>query len=196
MSIITAIYDAQEKAVWVGSNGRATIGSFVGPSLDKKWIALGGWLIGITGTGPKAEALAARADAFPQDAEHPFELLKFMRQAYSDFEIGEMEEGLKRYCGSGLIVHKSGAIWDFDNSFCLTEVERGAFWARGSGMDVAIGAALALRRFKALPKETTIGALEIVISHDVDCPGELILQKFDERGVLSEPVDGTMVAKG
>lgn len=190
MSILTAIYDAEKQVTWVGSNGRATIGSFVGPSLDKKWIVLGGWLVGITGTGPKVEALQARASAFPDDAQHPVEVLKFMRQAYADFDIGEMDEGLKRYNGSGLIVYKSGAIWDFDNSFCLTEVASGRFWARGSGMDIAIGAATALGRFVKSPKDITIGVLEIVIAQDVDCPGELILQTFDRNGVLSEPVIG------
>ncbi len=188
MSIITAIHDPDNNVTWLGSNGRATIGSFVGPSIDKKWIALDGWALGIIGAGPKAEALHAHAGHFPKNAERPFEVLKFMRDAYREFDIGEMEEGLKRYCGSGLIVHKSGAIWDFDNSFCLTEVQRGAFWARGSGMDIAIGAALAFQQSVGLPKEVTQKTLEIVIAHDVDCPGELLLQTFDGNGVLSDPM--------
>lgn len=189
MTVITAIHDSEQNITWVGSNGRATIGSFVGPSLDKKWIAMEGWLIGMTGTGPKEQALAAHAEKFPVEAKHPFEVLKFMRDAYMEFDIGEMEEGLKRFCGSGLLVHKSGAVWDFDNSFCLTAVERGAFWARGSGMDMAIGAAHALKDFTPSPKDITRRALEIVIATDVDCPGEVLVQKFDADGVLSDPLE-------
>jgi len=189
MTVITAIYDEHEKCVWLGANGRATIGNFIAPSLDNKWAAFEGWLIGITGSGPKLEALQANAHKFPHDPQHPGEIIKFMREAYNDFDIGEMDEGLKRYAGSGLIIHKSGRIWDFDNSFCLTEVERGAFWARGSGMDLAIGAALALKEFVHSPKERTRKTLDIVIAHDVDSPGERIVQSFDQSGVLSRPAN-------
>ena len=187
MTIITAIHDTEEGVTWLGSNGRATIGSFIGPAVDHKWHAIGDWVIGITGSGPKLEALKAYAEKFPKSATEPFEVLKFMREAYGDFDIGEMEEGLKRYSGSGLLIHKSGAIWDFDNSFCLSEVERGMFWARGSGMDLAIGAALALRPFVPSAKEITKRTVEIVITHDVDCPGEMLLQTFDSNGILSDP---------
>ncbi|NOX94141.1 MAG: hypothetical protein GXP04_03305 [Alphaproteobacteria bacterium] len=189
MTIITAIHDAGQNLTFLGSNGRATIGSFVAPSRDTKWFAKNGWVIGITGTGPKLEALKAHEEKFPKDTQHPFEILKFMRVAYGDFDIGEMDEGLKRYCGSGLLIHKSGAIWDFDNSFCLTEVERGVFWARGSGIDVALGAALALREYIQSPNALTKRVLEIVIANDVDCPGELLIQTFDQNGDLSDPLE-------
>ena len=188
MTIITAIHDTEQNLTWLGSNGRATIGSFVGPSTDHKWFPIGEWLIGVTGTGPKLEALRACAKNFPEDAAHPFEVLKFMRDAYGEFDIGEMDEGLKRFCGSGLLIHKSGEIWDFDNSFCLTEVPKGSFWARGSGMDLALGAGLALKDYEKSPKALTRKALEIVVAVDVDCPGEALIQTFDQNGVLSDPV--------
>ena len=187
MSILTVINDAASGAVWLGSNGRATLGSLVGPSVDQKWIALHGWVIGITGTGPKIEAINAHADNFPAETAHPFEVLKFLRAAYTDFDIGETDEGLKRYCGSGFLIHKSGAIWDFDNSFCLTGVPSGAYWARGSGMDLAIGAGEALKPYVNSAQELTRRALEITIAKDVDCPGEALVQSFDRNGVLSEP---------
>jgi len=188
MTILTVVDDATHGVVWVGSNGRATLGNLVGPSVDKKWLALEGWLIGITGSGPKIEALRAHTDKFPQNAQHPFEILKFMKEAYDGFDIGETEEGLKRYCGSGLIVHKSGAAWDFDNSFCLTDVPSGVFWAQGSGMDIAIGASEALNPYLKSAKDLTRRALEITIAKDVDCPGEILVQSFDRGGVLSDPI--------
>jgi ATP-dependent protease HslVU (ClpYQ) peptidase subunit len=188
MTIITAIHDAEQNLTWLGSNGRATIGSFIAPSRDNKWFAIKGWVIGITGTGPKLEALKAHESKFPKDAQHPFEILKFMREAYGEFDIGEMDEGLKRFCGSGLLIHKSGTVWDFDNSLCLTEVEPGVFWARGSGMDIAIGAGLALRDYVHSPKDLTKRILEIAIANDVDCPGELLIQTVNQNGELSDPV--------
>ncbi|MFQ5563530.1 MAG: hypothetical protein ACE5FO_08165 [Parvularculaceae bacterium] len=186
MSVITVIHDPEEKATWVGGNDRATIGSLVGPSIDKKWLVLDDWLVGITGAGPKLEALLAAAGDFPRKAKRPHEILQFMRTAYGAFDIGETDEGLKRYSGSGFIVHKIGAVWDFDNSFCLTEVPRGAFWARGSGMDLAIGAASALKNHVARPEALTRRVLEIVIENDVDCPGAPLVQKFDSEGVLTD----------
>lgn len=189
MTVITALHDPEENVTWLGSNGRATIGSYVGPSLDHKWFAAEGWVIGITGSGPKLEALEAHAGHFPKDASRPFEILKFMKNAYSAFDIGEMDEGLKRYSGNGLLIHRSGAVWDFDNSFCLTPVEPGLIWARGSGMDIALGAGRALKEFVSSPKELTRRVLEIVVATDVDSPGEIIVQTFDANGVLSEPLD-------
>jgi hypothetical protein len=188
MTILTVLDDAESDVVWLGSNGRATLGSLVGPSVDKKWLALGGWLIGITGTGPKIEAIKAHTDNFPKDSAHPFEVLQFLKAAYEKFDIGETDEGLKRYCGSGFLAHKSGAIWDFDNSFCLSEVPRGAYWARGSGMDLAIGAAAALKPFMPSAQDLTRRALEITIAMDVDCPGEVLVQTFNREGVLSDPI--------
>ncbi|MEO1136564.1 MAG: hypothetical protein AAFW68_08150, partial [Pseudomonadota bacterium] len=114
---------------------------------------------------------------------------KFMRNAYADFDIGEMEEGLKRYCGSGLLIHQDGRIWDFDNSFCLTPVAQGGFWARGSGMDLAVGASKALETFVSSPKELTRRVLEIVVANDIDSPGEVLIQTFDADGVLSDPLE-------
>ncbi len=185
MSIIVAINDVDANVVWVGSNGRATLGSLRAPSVDHKWKAMNGWLIGITGSGPKLEALDAHAKEFPDTAEHPFEVLRFMKSAYEAFDIGDTEEGLKRYCGSGILISKTGRIWDFDNSFCLTEVESGAFWAQGSGMEIALGAAAALEDYIASPRDRLRRAVEITIAKDVDCPGELIVQSFDRDGALS-----------
>ncbi|PQA85938.1 hypothetical protein [Hyphococcus luteus] len=189
MTVIAALYDPDENVTWLGSNGRATIGSYVGPALDRKWRSFHGWAIGITGTGPKLEALEANEQNFPKRAERPFEVLTFMKEAYGAFDIGEMEEGLKRYCGNGLLVHKSGAVWDFDNSFCLSPVAKGAFWTRGSGMDLALGAGFALKDHIHSPKALMKRVLEIVVANDVDSPGEILIQTFDHRGVLSDPLD-------
>jgi len=189
MTIITAIADPENKTVWLGSNGRATIGSFVSPSRDRKWVSFGSWAIGITGSGPKLEALDAMAGDFPKNADQPFEVVKFLREAYAAFDIGETEEGLKRYAGGGLIAHKSGRIWDHDNSFCLTAVDAGVFWARGSGMDIALGASLALCEFIPSPLKRTRRVLEIVTANDVDSPGEILVQSFDEKANLSDPLE-------
>ncbi len=187
MTVITAIHDADKGVTWLGSNSRATIGSFVGPSLDKKWFALHDWVLGVTGSGPKLEALQAAVGDFPQQATQPFELLKFLKHAYEAFDIGETEEGLKRYLGGGLLIHKNGGIWDFDNSFCMIGVPAGSFWARGSGMDLAIGAATALKPHVNSFADITRRTLEIVTDIDVDCPGDPLVQTFDRNGVLSEP---------
>lgn len=184
MSIIAAVNDAKRNIVWVGSNGRATLGSLRAPSIDKKWKAMSGWLIGITGSGPKLEALDAHSDEFPE-TEHPFEVLKFMKSAYGAFDIGDTEDGLKRYSGSGILVHRSGRVWDFDNSFCLTEADAGVIWAQGSGMEITLGAAEALTPFVSDLRERLRRAVEIAIEKDVDCPGELIVQSFDRGGNLS-----------
>lgn len=185
MTIIAAIHDTKKNIVWLGANGRATIGSLVAPSIDTKWIAINGWVIGMTGSGPKIEALKAHESECPDDAAHPVEILKFMKNAYGDFDIGETEEGVKKYSGSGLLVHRSGRIWDFDQSFCLTSVPADTFWAQGSGMEIAIGAAQALVPHVADQRLRMHNVIEITIAKDVDCPGEVLVQSFDRDGQLS-----------
>ena len=68
-------------------------------------------------------------------------------------------------------------------------VTKGAFWARGSGMDLALGAGIALKDFIPSPRALTKRVLEIVVANDVDSPGEILLQSFDADGVLSDPVE-------
>lgn len=184
MTVIAAIHDSETNQTVIGSNSRATLGNLVSPSIDKKWLSIEGWLIGVTGSGPKLETLQACAGRFPKNAKHPIDVLKFMKSAYDEFDIGEVDEGLKRYCGGGLIVHKTGSVWDFDNSLCITEVPLTAFWARGSGMDMAIGAALALRQYVNSPREIMQRVLQIVVENDVECPGEPLVQIFTRDGVI------------
>lgn len=188
MTVIAAIYDLVNQQTIVGGNNRATLGSLVSPSVDRKWLPLEGWLIGVTGDGPKIETLEACKHRFPKNARRPVDVLKYIKSAYEEFGIGEVEEGLKRYCGAGLLVHKTGGVWDFDNSLCTTEVAAGEFWARGSGMDMAIGAAHALRRYVKSPFELMQGVLEIVIRNDVDCPGRPLVQLFTRDGVIEDAV--------
>jgi hypothetical protein len=68
-------------------------------------------------------------------------------------------------------------------------VAKGAFWTRGSGMDLALGAGLALKDHIHSPKALMKRVLEIVVANDVDSPGEILIQTFDHRGVLSDPLD-------
>ncbi|GEM_PF-1902737 len=185
MTVITAVHDTDNACVWVGSNSRATLGSIAGPPTDKKWVPLGPWLVGVTGTGPKPEAIEAIRSETDAIGDRAVDIVKLLKKAYEIFDIGETDEGLKRYCGSGIIVHKSAAIWDFDDSFCLSSVPSGMFWARGSGMDMAIGAGRALESLVQSKKDITARVVEIVIANDIDCPGEPVIQKFDAEGKLS-----------
>ena len=59
---------------------------------------------------------------------------------------------------------------------------RPTLWAGRS-----FGAATALKDHVKSPEEITRRVLEIVIDIDVDCPGEPLIQKIDQNGVLSEP---------
>lgn len=185
MTILCAIDDPDQRCIWIGANDRTMFGSLIGPSQSRKWTAFGDWVIGLSGMGPKLDALEAQRKKFPK-TDHAIEVAKFMRDAYAEYEVGDKNNGVKKFAGTGLIAHKSGAIWDFDNTLCVNSVESGRFWARGSGMKVAIGAASAL-----IEAEQDRGAfirrvVELTIANETDCPGAPLVQKFTRDGELTD----------
>lgn len=189
MTIICAIDDQHANCVWLGSNDRTMFGSLVGPSISRKWTVFGDWVIGLSGSGPKLDALEMMRKKFPKTS-HAIEVAKFMRDAYEEYDYGDKSGTVKKFSGLGIIAHKSGQCWDFDTTLCVNPVESGRFWARGSGMKVAIGAGAVL--FDRKPsgdqqmRDLVRRAVEITIANETDCPGTPLIQKFDRSGELTD----------
>jgi len=185
VTILCAIDDPVRECIWLGANDRTMFGSLVGPSQSRKWTVFGDWVIGLSGIGPKLDALEAQRKKFPKTA-YAIEIAKFMRDAYGDYEVGDKANAVKKFSGAGLIAHKRGGIWDFDNTLCVNSIESGRFWARGSGMKVAIGAASALLAIENDRRAFIQRVVEITIANETDCPGAPLVQKFTRNGELTD----------
>ncbi len=185
MTIICALNDEKENCVWLGSNDRCVLDNIVVPGHDNKWVHLGEWVIGVTGSGPRDEALLSMSKEFSKKSLSVSDAIKLMRQAFSDFELGEDDDGVKRFCGAGIIVSKNGRVWDHDGSIAVTEIPAGEIWVRGSGMEMALGALKAFQQFGLTGEEIVTKTLSVVTDNDLDCPGKPFIQRFDRDGKLS-----------
>ena len=184
MTVICAVNDLTENCVWIGCNDCATIGNLISPSIDSKWIHIDDWLIGACGNGPLSEAVLSARKDFPPEKADAIQITNFIREAFSNFDIGETEDGYKRYSGSGMLVHKSGLVYEYDTTSCLTEVPPNVLWARGSATDMAVGASRALEEFLDSRQQLITKTIEIVIKNDLDCPGNPLIKRFTRRGEL------------
>ena len=185
MTIICAYNDVETNCVWLGCNDRCTLDNLVPPGEDDKWINVGEWQVGVCGDGPRTEVLFSIAENTEQIPETEFELTKSLRSAFDDFDIGKDDDGVRRFCGPGMIVHRDGRIWDHDGAFALSPIPERTFWARGSGMEFALGAAAALQGQGIAGAELVHRTVSIVVELDMDCPGAPLIRRLERDGSSS-----------
>ena len=186
MTIICALNDPAEGCVWIGGNDRCTFGNLISPSPDNKWLPIGNWLLGFSGSGPKFELIANKRAEFEKIEGNEIEFLATFRTLLSDAGLGENDEGVQRYAGSGILIHRTGRIWDMDSTLALTSILPDTLWMRGSGMEIAMGASKALKPYNLSGHEHLSRVIEIVVDTDIDSPGQAQIQCFDRDGTLTE----------
>ncbi len=186
MTVIGALRDDLNECTWLGYNDQAQLGDLAAPGRDEKWFLKGNWVVGVSGYGPRNEVVASLKGDFHTDEGAVLELVKALRAEYDEWGVEEDDNGVKRFCGDGLIAHKDGGFWDHDGAFALSKIPSGSFWARGSGDTLAIGAAAALIDRGAPAEEVVFGAIGVAIRFDTGCPGEPRLLRLDKNGALEE----------
>lgn len=179
MTILTAISDG--KSIWLGSNYRAVISDTPLPGPHDPWLQKGNWAVGICGASVQLDILMMNAPIFEKISNDPYELADKIRDIFVAKNYFERGNGphpdFGIYC---ILAHLSGQIWDLDESMALSPIPNDTIWARGSGMDYALGADYALRTFEkniSLEKRITL-ATKAAIHNDVYCPGEAHIFKF------------------
>jgi len=178
MSIVVAAHDAKVGCVWLGCNSKSQIGSLRTPGSESKWFIEGHWACALTGAALHSDLLVGSRDKFPAKSNDRIEVLKFLLQLFDDFDIGETDKESKDYGVSGLLVHADGRIWDFDTRLALTPIPSGEVWCRGSGMELAQGAASVLQEQDVAMEHCVKKAVETAIKYDCDCPGEVLVVAF------------------
>lgn len=180
MTIICALSDRITGEVWLGCNDGTMVGETRLPSVMSKWLRFGDWALGVSGIGLAYNVLEMSAEKFPLDAQSPLDVILHIKTAFADFDLGNKEDGevALSYDLSCLLAHGDGRVWDMDLRLATDEVPAGTLWARGSGMDFALGADFPLRQGEHSSEDRVRNAVEAAIFYDTGCPGQAIVERL------------------
>jgi len=178
MTVICALSDVTTGAVWLGCNDAMTIGDTRMPGGLSKWLRFGDWAIGISGIGLANNILRMKGETFSVEAQSPLDVVLHLKAAFADFDFGNKDQGdaATSYDASFLLAHCDGRVWDIDSWLGIDEIPAGTLWARGSGMEFALGADFSLRQTSASTEDRIHNAVEAAIFYDTGCPGRPIVE--------------------
>lgn len=186
MTTIVALHTGTE--LWIGGDSRVTGSDSVLPASVQKWQIGNGWAVGTSG---HTRGLKVLGDAFgacyPIDKDAPpptaHAIVTALRDAVcADDWNSDIERGPKRY-GAVFIFASREGVFDIDECFGVVQVDRDKLWARGSGMDFALGADAALRLAKLVhPGHRVKLALEAAAECDTGTGGALMSRPIWSAG--------------
>ncbi|MGV6800382.1 MAG: hypothetical protein ACWA5L_00475 [bacterium] len=178
MTILCALYDKDEEKVWLGSNIGNLLGSTISPEQNSKWNKFSDWAIGCSGQRAAADLFVKERAKFPTQTDEASMVIQFMREVFDKYSIGESKDGYKEYGISGILAHRSGLIYDYNSNLTLSQIPENTFWARGSGMEYALGADVISKMVNFSAEQRISNALMAAIDLDVDCTGEAEWTEF------------------
>lgn len=178
MTIVCALFDPGEEKFHLGSNSASMVGSTILPESETKWARFSDWAIAVTGPGLADNAMKAERAKFPTQTDDINKVMQFMRAVMEKYAIGEKEEGYQNFGFSGLLVHRSGLFYDMDSKMALSPIPPDTLWARGSGMEFALGADEVSKLVNFSPEKRIKYAVTAAVTLDCDCPGEVITETF------------------
>lgn len=181
MTVICALCDPATREVWLGCNSGSTVGQMRLPSASSKWLTFGDWAVAISGIGVTFDILKMSGEHFPGDTTSPLDVVRYLRAVFADFDHGSKDDGevAMSYDLTSVLAHRDGRIWDMDFRLALDEVPPGTLWARGSGMEFALGADFPMRGTGAAAEDRVRNAVEAALFFDTGCPGEAIVTLLD-----------------
>ncbi|MCF6291781.1 MAG: hypothetical protein L3J04_00140 [Robiginitomaculum sp.] len=116
------------------------------------------------------------------DSKTPLAVANTIRNIFQDEGVSKesSDSATPSFGMSGILVNKDTSVWDVDHRLALARMQNNKLWARGSGIDYALGAdytALAIDPQLNHQQRVRI-ATEAAISCDTYCPGEAIISQF------------------
>ena len=160
---------------------------YVVPADIKKWVRVGRGAVGVAGSTRALTLLRQFASVLGTMTETPEGLAEAIRLL---FEIKgcriQPDEGKSGFgtCGSDILYATPGGIWDIGQNFAVDRLRDGCLWARGSGMDHALGADHALcrdkRRRGLYPEQRIEAALDAAAHFDVKCGGPMVIERIED----------------
>ena len=184
MTVICALHHDGE--TWIGADSRVMLsGGTPLPTVAQKWRVdhTGRRAVGASGDG-RTVMLIREASIFSRTTTAS-DVANFLRDLVRDDGYAGKasdDRGAIGY-GSTFIYADATGVWDIDSEFAAWRIEDGRLWARGSGMDYALGADFVmragnLREFSEHPG-TRIGmAVKAAIENDAGCGGEPFVKRL------------------
>lgn len=178
MTIICALH--VDGGTWVGADHQVTASGVIIPTRAKKWV-MSQDLQRAVGVCGDARSLVVLGSANIFAGGSPIEVATSIREILrADGHVGKADDdrGPLRYGNSFIYADPTG-VWDIDPEFAVWRVEDERLWARGSGMDYALGADYAMRHVaKAAPQSRLMIAVNAAIENDVGCGGPVFVERL------------------
>ena len=181
MTVICALSDKSSRAIWLGCNDGVTMGDTrMHGVCEPKWQQFGCWALGIAGSPLLGDVLETVRDDIPDNDASPSVIIQFLRVRFDECELGNRDEGdtSTSYPCSAILAHRDGRIWDVDSYLAIAALQPGTLWARGSGMEYALGADFPLASSNVTAEERVRNAIHAAIHYDTGCPGKAIVERL------------------
>jgi ATP-dependent protease HslVU (ClpYQ) peptidase subunit len=181
MTVICALCEKASKEVWLGCNDGVTLGDTRMPGVrEPKWQHFGSWAFGMAGSPLLSDLLETVRSNFPAKNASPLDIVRFLKAVFDEHELGSRDDDdtATSYPFSAVLAHRDGRIWDVDSYFAIAELQPGTLWARGSGMEYALGADFPLASCEVIAEERVRNAVEAAIHYDTGCPGAAIVERL------------------
>lgn len=172
MTIICALHDTRTGHTVIGSNVGALSGATRIPQSTTTWLIRNGRALGVTGQHRQFEILRHHADKLLGEATEPFDLSERIRNMFRDHDIfgSNRPNDPQSVFGVSMILALADGVWDFDGTLAPCRIDDDTLWARGSGMQFALGAGFACASTDPIIRVET--AVDAARQFDVDCPGD------------------------
>lgn len=174
MTVIAALH--QDGETWIGSDRAWVSGERPSPCDLAKWASLDGRWLACSGNGATLSTLLhdperfIGADAFDTAAK----VLEFFKT--SGYRGEPSEGGGALGFGNAFIFADASGVWDIDSACCVVPINHGELWARGSGVDYALGVGHDRRGDHS--KDRVRRSIEAACRWDIYCGGRPFVRRL------------------
>ncbi|MBX3594151.1 hypothetical protein [Sphingomonas sp.] len=168
----------------LSNNGNVSIGSNTGYTLANDsvidhgtppWVLFQDWALGFTGSMLALNVCRSGLTSAKKQLLNERDVVTEIGKILSDYDIGIKESGDPTWSYGiwCILAHRSGKLWDIDESLSLGPIPNGKFWARGSGEKYALGAAYSLmkQKYNLTNHDIVKISVESAIYNDLYSPG-------------------------
>jgi ATP-dependent protease HslVU (ClpYQ) peptidase subunit len=173
MSVIVALCSSRSGSTWIASDTMVVSASLT-LNIGPKWIIRGPWAVGVAGHLRTINVFQHNADELLGELPDAYEFARRARDLLKSDGYGEGTDtnGPAHY-GQMLMLAHPDKVWTIGADFSVMQLPADTLWAEGSGRDLAIGAAHALRSVQGglSDRDVVRQATETAIAFDSICGG-------------------------
>lgn len=176
MTIICALH-VPKKGTWIGADSRVSSRSFVYPMPARKIARIGARALLVCGSGMTMTLVKRhQARLLAKDDPDAVAMALMQMQERAKYRLDKDDASALSY-GQVFIYATPKGVWDIDSAGAWLAVEPGKLWARGNGIDFALGYDLAVRQRGGIPERDRIhGALFAATTYDLSCGEPFVIE--------------------